>query len=212
MGAAPMLGHPQPGIGTARIRPLHGSPQLPAPGTTQSWNAGLDRPSGARHIRADCALWNCAGGAHGSSRHNDDAWPFSPGGAGCGAGAARTGRYPLGLHPSDRHHAARPDQEPGRDQRAADEVRFWAKFAPEGIEIEFWYIVMGVGYIVTLRVPPARLREVNRAVEQTAWGAFRTEFYPAYDARAIAKSLREQSLKKWHAADDLANAGAPAHE
>jgi len=32
---------------------------------------------------------------------------------------------------------------------------------------------MGLGYIVTLRVPPARLREVNRAVEQTAWKGFR---------------------------------------
>jgi hypothetical protein len=73
---------------------------------------------------------------------------------------------------------------------------FWAKFPPEGIEIESWYIAMGLGYIVTLRVPPARLREVNRAVEETAWKAFRTEFYPTYDARAIAKSFRERALKK----------------
>jgi hypothetical protein len=73
---------------------------------------------------------------------------------------------------------------------------FWAKFPPEGIEIESWYIAMGLGYIVTLRVPPARLREVNRAVEETAWKAFRTEFYPTYDARQIAKSFRERALKK----------------
>jgi hypothetical protein len=73
---------------------------------------------------------------------------------------------------------------------------FWAKFPPEGIEIESWYIAMGLGYIVTLRVPPARLREVNRAVEQTAWKAFRSEFYPTYDARGIAKALREEALKK----------------
>jgi hypothetical protein len=43
----------------------------------------------------------------------------------------------------------------------------WAKFPPEGIEVESWYIAMGLGYIVTPGVPPARLREVNRAVEQT---------------------------------------------
>jgi hypothetical protein len=73
---------------------------------------------------------------------------------------------------------------------------FWAKFPPEGIEIESWYIAMGLGYIVTLRVPPARLREVNRAIEQSAWKAFRTEFYPTYDARAIARALREQALKQ----------------
>jgi hypothetical protein len=44
---------------------------------------------------------------------------------------------------------------------------------------------MGLGYIVTLRVPPARLR-ASRAVEQAAWKAFRTEFYPAYDVKHVA--------------------------
>ena len=77
-----------------------------------------------------------------------------------------------------------------------DESGFWAKFPPEGIVIESWYIAMGLGYIVTLRVPPARLREVNRVVEQTAWKGFRTEFYPTYDAREIAKTLRERAVKK----------------
>jgi hypothetical protein len=77
-----------------------------------------------------------------------------------------------------------------------EENGFWAKFPPEGIQVESWYIAMGLGYIVTLRVPPARLREVNRAVEQSAWKAFRTEFYPTYDAREIAKAQREKTLTK----------------
>lgn len=80
--------------------------------------------------------------------------------------------------------------------RLQDESGFWGKFPPEGITVESWYIAMGLGYIVTLRVPPARLREVNRAVEQTAWKGFRTEFYPTYDAREIAKSLRKKALSK----------------
>jgi len=77
-----------------------------------------------------------------------------------------------------------------------DESGFWAKFPPDGIVVESWYIAMGLGYIVTLRVPPARLREVNRVIEQTAWKAFRTEFYPTYDAREIARTFRERALKK----------------
>lgn len=77
-----------------------------------------------------------------------------------------------------------------------EESGFWTKFPPPGVEIESWYIAMGLGYVVTLRVPPAKLREVNRIVEQTAWKAFRTEFYPTYDAREIAKTLRERALKK----------------
>ena len=90
------------------------------------------------------------------------------------------------------------DQSKSLDEinKLQDEAGFWAKFPPDGIVVESWYIAMGLGYIVTLRVPPARLREVNRTIEQTAWKAFRTEFYPTYDAREIARALREQALKK----------------
>jgi hypothetical protein len=55
---------------------------------------------------------------------------------------------------------------------------------------------MGLGYIVTLRVPPAPLREVNRAVEQAAWKDFRTESYLTYDAREIVRSLREKAFRR----------------
>jgi hypothetical protein len=67
------------------------------------------------------------------------------------------------------------DQSKNLDEinRLQDESGFWGKFPPEGIIVESWYIAMGLGYIVTLRVPPARLREVNRAVEQTAGKGFR---------------------------------------
>ena len=90
------------------------------------------------------------------------------------------------------------DQSKSLDEinKIQEESGFWAKFPPDGIAVESWYIAMGLGYVVTLRVPPNRLREVNRAVEQTAWKAFRTEFYPTYDAREIAKSFRERALKK----------------
>src|SRR5262249_31744452 len=68
---------------------------------------------------------------------------------------------------------------------------YFQKFPPEGIEVVSWYIVMGIGQVVTLRVPAERLREVNRAVEETAWGGYRTEFYPTYDYKAIAQQQRQ---------------------
>jgi hypothetical protein len=77
-----------------------------------------------------------------------------------------------------------------------DQTGFWAKFPPDGIQVESWYVMMGIGQVVTLRVPAARLREVNRAIELTAWKAFRTEFYPTYDLRQVQKTLRENALKK----------------
>ena len=67
---------------------------------------------------------------------------------------------------------------------------YYERFPPQGIEVVSWYVMMGIGQVVTLKVPPARLREVNRALEQTAWGGYRTEFYPTYDYKAVAEEER----------------------
>jgi len=67
---------------------------------------------------------------------------------------------------------------------------YFQKFPPAGIDVVSWYVMMGIGQVVTLRVPAERLREVNRALEETAWGAYRTEFYPTYDYKTIAQQQR----------------------
>jgi hypothetical protein len=53
---------------------------------------------------------------------------------------------------------------------------------------------MGIGQVVTLKLPPERLRAVNLAIEQNAWGAFETEFYPTYDFRPIWQGIKERAL------------------
>jgi len=70
---------------------------------------------------------------------------------------------------------------------------YYKAFPPPGVEIVSWYVMMGIGQVVTLRVPAGRLREVNRAIEQTAWGGYRTEFYPTYDYKAIAEEMRAKA-------------------
>jgi hypothetical protein len=70
---------------------------------------------------------------------------------------------------------------------------FYKSFPPEGIEIVSWTVMMGIGQVVTLRLPAERLREVNRMIEEKAWGAFRTEFYPTYDFVPVWETLRKQS-------------------
>ncbi len=62
---------------------------------------------------------------------------------------------------------------------------FWKEFPPEGTEVVSWYVMMGIGQVVTLRVPAEKLRDVNLAIEKRAWGAFRTEFYATYDFRPV---------------------------
>jgi hypothetical protein len=62
---------------------------------------------------------------------------------------------------------------------------YYKAFPPAGTEVVSWYVMMGIGQVVTLRLPASRLREVNRVIENTAWGAYRTEFYPTYDYKAV---------------------------
>ena len=70
---------------------------------------------------------------------------------------------------------------------------FYKAFPPPGIEVVSWYIMMGIGQVVTLRLPASRLREVNRVIENNAWGAYRTEFYPTYDYKATGIAAREKA-------------------
>ena len=71
------------------------------------------------------------------------------------------------------------------------ETGFWKKFPPEGVEVVSWYVMMGIGQVATLRLHPDKLRQVNLAIEQNAWGAFRTEFYPTYDFRSVFEERRK---------------------
>jgi hypothetical protein len=73
---------------------------------------------------------------------------------------------------------------------------FYKQFPPAGIEVVSWYIVMGIGQVITLRLPASRLREVNRVLEDTAWGAYRTEFFPTYDYKAVGLGAHEKALAK----------------
>jgi hypothetical protein len=73
---------------------------------------------------------------------------------------------------------------------------FYKAFPPEGTTVESWYVMMGIGQVVTLRLPAPKVRDVNTAVEKTAWKAYRTEFYLTYDYRTLAKEQREKFLKK----------------
>ena len=71
-----------------------------------------------------------------------------------------------------------------------EQTGFWKQFPPEGIEVVSWYVMMGIGQVATLRLPGHRLRDVNLAIENSAWGAFSTDFYPTYDVRPVLKQIK----------------------
>lgn len=70
---------------------------------------------------------------------------------------------------------------------------FYKAFPPPGIEVVSWNVVMGIGQIIVLRLPATRIREINRVLEDTAWGAYRTEFFPTYDFKAVGLSEHEKA-------------------
>lgn len=73
-----------------------------------------------------------------------------------------------------------------------EETGFWKKFPPQGVEVVSWYVMMGIGEVVTLRVPPDKLRAVNVSLEENAWGAYTTEFYATYDYMPIWESTHRR--------------------
>lgn len=65
---------------------------------------------------------------------------------------------------------------------------FQDMFPPEGVEIVDHYVMMGIGQVIVMRLPPDHLRIVNKAIEQSAWGAYQTEFYITYDLAEARKA------------------------
>jgi hypothetical protein len=70
---------------------------------------------------------------------------------------------------------------------------WWERFPPAGAEIVSWNVVMGIGQIVTLRLPPRLIPIVNVEIERSAWGVFQTEFFPTYDFVPV----RERITRQW---------------
>ena len=61
-------------------------------------------------------------------------------------------------------------------------------FPPKSARVISWYVMMGIGQVVTVKIPAAELRTLNLSIEKGAWGAFNTEFYPTYDYMPVWKS------------------------
>jgi len=80
-------------------------------------------------------------------------------------------------------------------QNKLKEADWWERFPPEGCEVVSWTVAMGLGQIVTLRLPPSRLGALNVEIERSAWGVFETEFFPTYDFVPVREMIRERVRK-----------------
>jgi len=92
-----------------------------------------------------------------------------------------------------RHDQSQPLDE---FQAKLDAAGWWENFPPEDVEIVSWHVVMTIGQIVTLRLPPNKLNAVNVELERSAWGVFKTECYPTYDFENVRERLAKQANEK----------------
>jgi len=76
-----------------------------------------------------------------------------------------------------------------------DENGFLENFPPPSARVISWYVMMGIGQVVTVKIPASELRTLNLSVENSVWGAFSTEFYPTYDLYPVIKKSKDE-LKK----------------
>ncbi|MCB5363138.1 hypothetical protein H0484_05135 [Pusillimonas sp. CC-YST705] len=70
--------------------------------------------------------------------------------------------------------------------------QWWDRFPPEGVEVVSWTVAMGLGQIVTLRLPVSLIPMVNVELERCAWGVFTTECYPTYDFIPVRERIKER--------------------
>jgi hypothetical protein len=64
-------------------------------------------------------------------------------------------------------------------------------FPPKSARVISWYVLMGIGQVVTVKIPASELRTLNLSIEKGAWGAFNTEFYPTYDYIPVWKAAQK---------------------
>ena len=92
-------------------------------------------------------------------------------------------------------------------QAKLDERGWWDNFPPDGVEVVSWNVVMGIGQIATLRMPPSKIQAVNVALEKYAWGVFRTETFATYDFMAVRERLARESRARADGPESTNSAG-----
>lgn len=72
---------------------------------------------------------------------------------------------------------------------------FFAKFPPAGVEVVSWHMLMSFGHVITLKVPPAKIRELNRAIESGSYTTFKSEVYVGYDFWPVIEAIKRREAE-----------------
>ncbi len=73
------------------------------------------------------------------------------------------------------------DQSVEEFQQQLRDNHFQQAFPPDGVEIVSWTGVVGMGYVITMRLPNYKVPEVRHAINARKWGDITPKLYSAYD-------------------------------
>ena len=73
---------------------------------------------------------------------------------------------------------------------------FFEKFPPEGVEVVSWIQLMSFGHVVTMKVPPRKVRELNRAIESSSYATFKSEVYLGYDFWPVIQAIKARRAQE----------------
>lgn len=77
-------------------------------------------------------------------------------------------------------------------RRILEAQGFWDLFPLAESRVVSWNIAIGLGHIVTLKMPSGSVRRLNLAIQNGAWGAFNSEVYLSYEYMPIWKDYIER--------------------
>lgn len=77
-------------------------------------------------------------------------------------------------------------------RRILEAQGFWDLFPLAESRVISWNIALGLGHIVTLKMPSGSVRRLNLAIQNGAWGAFNSEVYLSYEYMPIWKDYIER--------------------
>lgn len=77
-------------------------------------------------------------------------------------------------------------------RRILEAQGFWDLFPVSEARVVSWNIAIGLGHIITMKMPAGSIRRLNLAIQNGAWGAFNSEIYLSYEYMPIWKDYVER--------------------
>lgn len=77
-------------------------------------------------------------------------------------------------------------------RRILEAQGFWDLFPIAEARLVSWNIAIGLGHIITLKMPAGSIRRLNLAIQNGAWGAFNSDIYLSYEYMPIWQDYIER--------------------